>query len=290
METPSISLDSFGNIVPWIDKTVSRVLLEKVAQNVETVIEAIWLPLELGVAIYLMFYGYLIATQQIPTPFGAALWKIVKIVMVVAIIEANGFYQTQIMEAMLHLPDDMMSIIAGAPRSMADALSEFQNTGIEISTRIEERSPEGLTEIFQTFLFTLVAFIIVVVYTWVTIIGLILMTVTKVGMAILVMFGPIFIAFLMFEKTKDLFYLWLRQGLYFSLYGVAFISVFTVVIGMLGYVQSIILHVITKEAINILQIMAIIILISSITIFLFKLPATIVAQITGGRSIGFPIR
>lgn len=288
METPSVSLGSLGSIVQWIDESINHVLLEKVAQNVTGITEAIWLPLELGVTIYLMFYGYLIATQQVPTPFGAALWKIVKIVMVVAIIEANGFYQTQIMETMLRLPDDMMSIVTGMPGSMTEALSEFHNAGIEISTRIEERAPDGFTELAQTVLFSLVALIIVVVYTLVTIIGLLLMTVAKVGMAVVVMLGPIFIGTLLFDQTKRHFSLWLEQALYFAVFGMAFISVFSLVMGMLGYLQAVLLRMTTADSINILQIMAVVILISMNAIFLMKLPTAIVAKITGGNPIDLP--
>lgn len=289
MATPApATLYSLGGIVQWLDESLNNMLLSGVAGNVERITNAIWLPLELGVLIWMIFYGYLISTQQIQTPFGAALWNIVKVVLVVTILEANGFYQTQIMSAMLALPDELVSVVTGSPASARDTLADFHNSGLETATRLDERAPSGITKIALSVLFAIVAFFITIIYTLVTLIGLLMMTVAKVGMTLIVAIGPIFIAALLFEKTKEFFNFWLFQALYFALYGLVFSLVFGVVMGMLGYIQNILFGMTTAPEINILQIFAALFMVCLVAVFLLKLPSVIVSKVTNGASVEMP--
>lgn len=289
MESPSVRLTSLGAIVQWLDQMVNTMLLNSVATNLERVTAAVWLPLEIGVTIGLLFYGYLIATQQIPTPFGKALGNVVKVVIVVGLIESGGLYQTKIMGTMLSLPDGLMQVITGSPGDARDILSEFHNSGLETATLLEERAPSFWTEMGRTVLFSLVSLAIVVLYTLVTIIGLLLMTVAKVGMALVVTVGPFFIAAALWEPTKAYFFNWLSQALYFAFYGMLFTAVFSIVMGMLSQIQAMMVYMVGSHEINILQIFAVILLVSSVAIFLLKLPSVIVGRITGGFSVDMPI-
>lgn len=285
---PPATLYSLGGIVQWIDQALTTAFVIGVAGNIERLTHTIWLPLEVGVTIYLLFYGYLIATQQIPTPFGAALWRILKIILVVGIIEAGGFYQTHIAEAMLALPDEVVKSITGETTSAKDMLADFHNSGLETATKLEERMPDAFFDMFMSVLFAGVALLITIIYTIVTILGLVLMVIAKFGMAIVIMIGPIFISALLFDSTKELFQGWLRQAVYFSLYGLLFTLTFSLVMGMLGYVQTIILGMADADAINIFQILAVILIVSAMAMFLLKLPSMILRTITGGASIDLP--
>lgn len=287
--TPSIALTSLGNIVQWLDQMINQMLLSSVAGNLERIIGAIWLPLEIAVAISLMIYGVMVATQQIPTPFGKALINIFRIVFVVAIIEAGGFYQTQIMGTMLALPDELLQIITGGPGNVRDVLAEFHNAGLETATKIGDRSPSVLGDMFRAVVFATVSIVIVVLYTLVTIVGLVLMTVAKVGMALVVMLGPFFIAAYLFEPTKKYFNQWVEQALYFAFYGLIFTMVFSIVMGMLSYIQRIITTMVSVDVINVFQILGVLLLVSFVAITLLKLPAVIVQKLTGGLPIDMPI-
>ncbi|SHI11641.1 type IV secretion system protein [Pollutimonas bauzanensis] len=282
------TLYSLGSIVQWIDESLNTMLINGVADNVERLTGAIWLPLELGVTIGLMTYGWMVAAQRIPTPYGEALVRIFRIVVVVAIIESGGFYQSQIMGAMLALPDGLMQAVTGEPASARDVLADFHNSGLETATRLDERAPSVLTEIGQSILFALVSLVITVIYTLVTIMGILMMSVAKVGMALIVMVGPLFIAALLFDHTKEFFKFWLQQALYFALYGTLFTLVFGLVMGMLGYVQNILLGMTTAAEINVLQILGVVILVAALAMFLMKLPSVIVGKITGGSPVDMP--
>lgn len=286
--SPPATLYSMGGMVQWIDTSLNTMLLAGVAQNVQRVTEAIWLPLELAVTISLMLYGFLVATQRIPTPFGEALVKIFKIVFVVGILEAGGFYQTQIMAAMLALPDELMSVVTGNTTVARDVLADFHNSGLETATQLGDRAPGMLTEIGLSILFTIVSLLITIMYTLVTIIGILMMAVAKVGMALVVMVGPIFIAALLFEQTKKFFNLWAEQALYYSLYAALFTLMFALVMGMLGYIQGILLNMTQAPEINVFQILGAVIFIAVLSIFLLKLPSIITSKITGGVGINLP--
>lgn len=283
------TLYSLGGIVQWVDESINTMLLNGIAGYVERITGAIWLPLEIGLMIGLMTYGWLVAAQVIPTPFGQAIVKIVKIVVVVAIIEAGGFYQTNIMGAMMELPDGFMQFVTGEPVIASEVLAEFNNSGLETATLLDERAPSILTQIGRSILFALVSFFITIIYTLVTIGGLLLMTAAKVGMALIVMLGPIFIAALLFEKTKGMFLNWLHQAAFFALFGTTFTLMFAVVMGMLGYIQSILLGMASAPEINILQILSAVIFVGMLSLFLLKLPGIVTAQVTGGKPIALPI-
>lgn len=286
--SPPATLYSLGGIVQWIDTSLNTMLLAGVAQNVQKVTEAIWLPLELAVAISLMLYGFLVSTQQIPTPFGQALVKIFKVVFIVGILEAGGFYQVQIMDAMLALPDELMKVVTGNPVSARDVLADFHNSGLETATRLGDRAPSMLTEIGLSILFSIVSVVITIIYTLVTIMGILMMAVAKVGMALIVMVGPLFIAAYLFEQTKQYFTAWLNQSLYYSLYATLFTLMFALVMGMLGYIQGILLNMTEAPEINVLQILAAVILIALLSFFLMKLPNVITKKLTNGSGIQLP--
>ncbi|AEC18855.1 TrwI3 protein [Pusillimonas sp. T7-7] len=285
---PIAQLSSLGEIVQWLDQTLENMLLAGVAGNVERITTGIWPFLEIGVSIGLLIYGYLIATQQIPTPFGKALGHIAKIALVVGILEAGGFYQTHIMGAMLALPDGFMELITGSPENARDWLAEFHNSGLETATRVEERAPDFWSDIGRTVLFAIVTVIIVLMYTLVTVLGLLLMAVAKAGMALMIMIGPLFIAAALWSKTRAFFMNWLYQTVYFALYGMLFTLVFSLVMGMLTHIQAIIFYMVGSEEINILQVMGVIILAIFVSIFLMKLPSVILSKATGGEAVDMP--
>lgn len=289
MDSNSPALTSLGGIVQWLDEMINQMLLTSVAVNLERIINAIWLPLELAVTIGLLIYGYLIATQQIRTPFAEALGHIVKIIFIVALIEAGGFYQTHIMQTMLALPDEMLQIITGSPDNARNVLADFHNSGLETATKLQERSPDFWTDMLRTVIFAAVSVLIVIMYTIVTVIGLLLMTVAKVGMALMVTIGPFFIAAALFQATKPFFTLWLQQALYFAFYGMLYTLVFSVVMGMLNHIQKILFYMTESDEINILQIMAVIFLVSKVAIFLLKLPSAITSKVTGGEGVDMPV-
>lgn len=286
--SPPATLYSLGGMVQWIDTSLNTMLLAGVAQNVQRVTEAIWLPLELGVTLGLMIYGFLVATQKIPTPFSQALVNIFKIVFVVAILETGGFYQTQIMEAMLALPDELMSVVTGNTTVARDVLADFHNSGLQTATQLGDRAPGMLTEIGLSILFAIVSLLITLMYTLVTIVGILMMAIVKVGMALVVMVGPIFIAALLFEQTKRFFNHWTEQAYYYTLYSTMFTLMFSLVMGMLGYIQGILLNMTQAPEINVLQILAAVVFIAVLSIFLLKLPAVITTKLTGGQSIDMP--
>lgn len=286
--SPPATLYSLGGIVQWIDTSLNTMLLAGVAQNVQKVTEAIWLPLELAVAISLMLYGFLVSTQQIPTPFGQALVKIFKVVFIVGLLEAGGFYQVQIMDAMLALPDELMKVVTGNPTMARDVLADFHNSGLETATRLGDRAPSMLTEIGLSILFSVVSLIITLMYTLVTIFGVLMMSIAKVGMALIIMVGPIFIAAFLFEQTKKFFTQWLEQALYYSLYSALFTLMFALVMGMLGYIQGILLNMTEAPEINVLQILAAVVFISVLSFFLLKLPNVITGKLTGGAGVDLP--
>lgn len=288
MAAQPATLYSLGGIVQWIDESVNNAFVVGIAQNVQRVTEGIWPLLEICTLLSLLIYGFLVASQQISTPFGRALVNMVKIAFVVGLLETGGLYQTHIMGMMLALPNDMMSLIAGEPVSAVDSLTDFLNSSIETSTHIVERAPSMLTQLGKAILFMIVAAIMQFLYVMMTVIGLLMLMIAKVGMALIVTVGPFFIAFALFDQTKEFFKLWLQQAVFYGLYAAMFSIMFLTVMGMLGYIQQILLGMVQAAEINIFQIFAVLVLVGLVSIFLFKVPVAVTRKITQGFSINMP--
>src|SRR5690606_31785813 len=118
-------LRSLGEIVQWMNEMLDQMFVNGLAANVQRLTEAIWVPLAIGALIWMLVYGYLIATQQIQQPFGAGLRTIQKVLFIVGLIETGGLYQTGIANAMISLPDELRQAVIGSSSSGSEVLGHY---------------------------------------------------------------------------------------------------------------------------------------------------------------------
>ncbi|WLW63617.1 type IV secretion system protein [Achromobacter aegrifaciens] len=289
MATGAVQLTSLGGIARWMDASVTKMLEGVVAPMVSNATAAIWPFVTAGMAITLMWYGWLIATGAVSTPIYTALRRVVNIAIIASIAGAGGLYQTEIVGAMLDLPSDITSALTRSASTPAELLDEAANNGAEIGTRITDRSPNSVTSPARAFAFMIVSVIITVISALLTAAGIIVLVAVKAGMGLVVVVGPLFILALLFEETKGYFKNWLGQAFYYALYAALFTVLFSIIIGMFGMLQQGLLDTTQSDEINIFSMLTAIVIFISGAVFMLSQVSTITRQITGGAGTGMAI-
>lgn len=282
----AIALTSMGSIAQWMDSNVTSMFVNIVTPMVAKFTDSIMPVVSIGLSVTLIWYGWLISSGAIPTPILTALRRIVNISIIVSVAGAGGLYQKQIAGVLLDLPTAMTSALHSQPTTPAEIIDDVANKGAELSTKLNDRAPSGISQAARAFAFVLVAIVITVLSTVFGALGMVVLLTVKVGMGVCVVLGPLLILALLFDYTKTYFRQWLNQVLYFGLYAAAFTIVFTFVIQMFGMLQDALLGVTTADQINIFGIMSMLLFFVFAAGAIIRMVPEIVGALTGGRSSG----
>lgn len=251
MATTAVALTSLGEIANWIDQSVTTMLTGVITPMVASVTEKILPVVSVGLSIALIWYGWLMMSGAIRTPVLTAARRVVNIGVIVGIAGTGGLYQQQIAGAMLDLPSSVAQIFTGTLKTPSEMMDDAANKGAEIGTKIQERAPDGVSNIGRAFVFVVVALIITVISAIMSAIGMLVLITVKVGMGLVVVLGPLCILALLFEPTKDFFKAWLHQAMYYAVYAGLFMVVFMFIMGMFAMLQKGLLDLTKADQINI---------------------------------------
>ena len=201
-----------NRIGEWLMQQVDTVLKDAVNTPIQQLIEAIAPAMIIGLTIQFLVYAYALQRGQGNMSVTAFIHKCIKIAILAGVITANGYYQTVIVNVMLSLPDDVAGIVAGGNTVSAqiDTLRQETTTASTKILGFETFLPSG-----RNVMISIYGGAISVMTALVSAVVSIIMVVVKVGMALLVAAGPIFISALAFERTEKLFDSWVSQALNF---------------------------------------------------------------------------
>lgn len=289
MATGAVTLVSLGEIANWIDQSVTTMLTDVITPMVASITEKILPVVAVGLSIALIWYGWAMMSGAIQTPVLAATRRIVKIGVIVGIAGSGGLYQQQIAGAMLALPSAMAQVFTGTAKTPSQIMDEAANTGAEIGTRVQDRAPDGISNIGRAFVFVVVSIIITVISAIMSAAGMMVLITVKTGMGLVVVLGPICILALLFERLEHLFLGWLRQAVYYALYGGLFMVVFMFIMGMFGMLQQGLLDLSQSNQINIFSMLTAIVFFMICSKFILDQVSTVTSTITGGSGGGFSI-
>lgn len=287
--TTGVQLFSLGWIADWIDKSITKMLVDVVTPLVASVTEKIMPVVGLGMSIALIWYGWLIMNGTIQTPILAAVRKLVSIAVIVGFAGAGGLYQKQIAGVMLDLPTDVSKLFTGTLKTPAQIMDDAANNGTEISTRLQERAPTGIKNIGKAFVFVLIALIITIISSIMSAIGMIVLITVKLGMGLVVVLGPLCILALLFEWSKDFFRRWLQQVIYYAIYAGLFMLVFMFIMGMFGMLQQALLDTTSADQINIFGMLTALVFFMMCAKQMLAQVSTITAKISGGDGGGVSV-
>lgn len=289
MAGTAVTLISLGEIANWIDQSVTTMLTGVITPMVASVTEKILPVVSVFLSIALIWYGWLMMSGAIRTPVLSAARRVVNIGVIVGIAGTGGLYQQEIAGAMLDLPGSVAQIFTGTLKTPSQIMDDAANKGAEIGTRIQERAPDGVSNIGRAFVFVLVALIITVISAIMSAIGMLVLITVKVGMGLVVVLGPLCILALLFEPTKVFFRAWLHQAMYYAIYAGLFMVVFMFIMGMFGMLQKGLLDLTKADQINIFSMLTSLVFFMMCSKYMLEQVSTVASQVSGGRGGGIAV-
>lgn len=210
----------------FVDNRLTAILGERVA----AVTAELAGPLRAALVLYIVLYGFAIFRGSIAEPVMDFALRSIKLVFIYAIATtpAYGAYVTQ--PLFTDFPNSLTQAMSGSgAASVGEAFDELMNFAGYLG---EQASDRGSIADFGPWLVGAVVFIAGALA---AALGFGVVMVAKIGLALLVTIGPIFVALALFEATRRFFFGWLAQGVN---YLVLFALILTVVQLVLDLVRS----------------------------------------------------
>lgn len=204
-----------SSIAQWVMTQTENVLSNVVNAPMQALFDAL-LPV-VAVGLTLQFVAYAFALMH--GVGGMSVTEFFKKAILVAIISAffgaGGMYQNDIAKVMVAMPDDVAKIVTNTS-SIASEVDRLQQETTQATQSMTGGDNKAWYDILPDSRQIFVSFLAMMIQMNAAIVGAviaILLIACKVGMALLVAAGPIFIAALLFEPTKQLFNSWVAQAL-----------------------------------------------------------------------------
>ncbi|MDY0272367.1 MAG: type IV secretion system protein [Advenella sp.] len=276
-----------NRIGEWLMQQVDTVLNDAVNTPIQQLITAIAPAMIIGLTIQFLVYAYALQRGQGNMSVTEFIHKYIKIAILAAIITANGFYQTDIVKVMLSLPDDVAGIVAGGNTvsTQIDTLRQDTTNAsakmIELESSFFPSSRNVVISLYASALSAMTALVSAVVA--------IIMVVVKVGMALLVAAGPIFISALAFDRTEKLFDSWVSQALNFVFLALLAGLMFSILLQLnLNYVKMMI-DTLAEGEINMLNLVGGYFLVGIASVFVMLMIPGMAQGLSGGFGAQFGV-
>lgn len=206
-------------------------------QNVSSYVDG---PLRVAVMLYLVIYGVAVMRGAIQEPILDFAWRSIRIVAVILLATNASSYQQYVTGLFFEsLPKEISNAIAGGGLDMKSGqpFDQLLNKGVEVATQIYEQA--GITNIAPA----LIAAILLVFTAVSGFLQFAIMLYAKVGLALILALGPIFIALMLFEATRTFGEAWTRQL-------ANFVILHVLVVALIGLMLTTVRHFVDKYGAN----------------------------------------
>ncbi|PLC53932.1 conjugal transfer protein TraH [Pollutimonas nitritireducens] len=206
-----------SDIAQWVTTQTESILSDAVNGPMQALFEALMPVIVVGLTLQFVVYAFALMHGQSNMTVTEFFRKAILVVIISMIFGAGGLYQAGIAKAMIALPDDVTQLALGTGNvalevdRLQNETSEASNAMLGASDRPWYNFMPSTKEVLVSILATLLRINAAVVGS----IIMVIVVVCKVGMALVVAAGPIFIAATLFEPTKQLFNSWVSQALNF---------------------------------------------------------------------------
>ena len=204
---------------------VDTITLGYTAKAYQAVVNAHATELRLMLVAYFAIYGVAVLQGFVPLTMGALAKHVLKAGLVFSIATNWGTFTIYCYNLFTSGPDDLMGALVGGANPSAQ-LGVVFDRGMSSASLIYENA--GKFDMGQMS----VAFVLMISTVLLTAYALFLLILSKLGLAVLLSLGPIFIPFALWPATKGLFQSWLHYLINYAL-----IPVLT--LGLLGLIISI---------------------------------------------------
>ena len=189
-------------------KEFEQPLTQFVSTSVQNLASAIDIPLRTAVTLWVVLYGIAILRGAIREPVMSFAWSAARVAVIVALATNASTFQSTVTNVFFEgLPKEIGSAITGAGLNMKSGqpFDQLLSKGIEVATKIYEQS--GLTNIAPA----LIAAILMVFTAVSGFLQFAVMLYAKIGLALVIALGPLFIALALFRPTRPFAEAWTRQ-------------------------------------------------------------------------------
>ncbi|MCB4321489.1 type IV secretion system protein [Alcaligenes sp. 13f] len=266
---------------------VDMVLNSAVAKPIEQLAQALAPVIIIGLTIQFLFYTMAIMRGYGNMTVTELVWKYLRIALIASVATAGGFYQTHIANVMISLPDDMVAVVSGKTTvaQEIDQLRQSAQNAADSTNKIDT----GLLPSTKDILVRVMKFGIHFNAMIVGAVIAILMIVVKVGMALVVATGPIFISALAFDRTEGMFNSWVSQALNFVFLALLAGLLFAVLIQInISYVEKM-ADLITGGKVDIIPLVIAQLLVAIASIFVMIMIPGIAQGLSGGFGAQFGV-
>jgi len=217
-----------GDILTKVD----AITLGFTAKAYQAVVNAHSTELRLLLVVYFALYGWAVMQGLVPLTMGALARHILKVGIIYSVATNWGTFTVFCYNLFTSGPDKLMSALVGGSNPSAQ-LGVVFDKGMSSASLIYENA--GKLDMGQMS----VAFVLMICTVLLTAYALFLLILSKLGLAVLLSLGPIFVPFALWPSTKGLFQSWLNYLINYAL-----IPVLT--LGILGLIVSILTDAVQK--------------------------------------------
>ncbi|QXR37945.1 type IV secretion system protein [Alcaligenes aquatilis] len=266
---------------------VDMVLNSSVAKPIEQLTQTLAPVIIIGLTIQFLFYTMTIMRGYGSMTVTELVWRYLRIALIASVATAGGFYQTHIANVMISLPDDMVAVVSGKTTvaQEIDQLRQSAQNAADSTNKIDT----GLLPSTKDILVRVMKFGIHFNAMIVGAVIAILMIVVKVGMALVVATGPIFISALAFDRTEGMFNSWVSQALNFVFLALLAGLLFAVLIQInISYVEKM-ADLITGGKVDIIPLVIAQLLVAIASVFVMIMIPGIAQGLSGGFGAQFGV-
>lgn len=206
-----------ATIGDWILTQTGNVLNNAVNGPMEKLWDALSPVIIVGLTIQFLAYAYMLTSGNGTMSVTDFFKKAIMVVIIGAFFGSAGAFQTNIANTMLSLPDDVATLTSGT-KDIGKEVDKLQTEASKAANAMTNAGDSGWFQFLPSGQEVLVSIIAVALKVDIAIVGgimVVLMMVCQVGMALVVAAAPIFIAFLLFEPTKQMFNSWVSAAFNF---------------------------------------------------------------------------
>ena len=216
--TPPVAPPSApSDIAQWVMTQTENVLNDAVNGPMQALFEALMPVIVVGLTLQFVVYAFALMHGQSNMTVTEFFRKAILVAIISMIFGAGGLYQADIAKSMIALPDDITQV-ALSNGSVAEEIDRLQNETGKASNAMMGKGQDAWYNVLPSTKEVLISLLATLVRINAAVLGSIIMVIVvvcKVGIALVVATGPIFIAATLFEPTKPLFNNWVSQALNF---------------------------------------------------------------------------
>jgi type IV secretion system protein VirB6 len=203
---------------------INQIIEDESVDFISNAFNNIWSELSsfilLLVTLYIVIMGYGVMRGLVATPVNTFLENIVKLAIIYGLVSTWSLFSFYVVDVITNTPDALAGVMSGTEntgRSATSQVGSIYNEAVAIVNQIKEQRGLVLPYVLGGIVFVSATFMMAY--------AIFLIVLSKIAITVLVGIAPLFIIFLMFKVTRQMFEAWLKQVINYSFVVVLTVSV-----------------------------------------------------------------